>query len=160
MSAEPRMNKDSINFRCRMERCGNCCCGPFEGIGGNISNVEKRPFSEIVLTEEDLSALLRNGREDLVEEHVSELTGRTYHTMRTGDDGRCLAHTDGRCSVNGFKPTLCRAFPFYFDMFSGLCMIRCEGFSGDACTELRDCRGSIDAAMRMYAFWMEFYGDL
>ena len=141
-----------------MEKCKNSCCRSFDGIGGNIYNVEGRPFSEIVLTEGDLSTLLRNDRGDLVEERRSELTGKTYHILRTDDDGRCLAHTDGRCSVNGFKPTLCRAFPFYFDMFSGLCIIGCEGFSGSACTDLEDYRESVDAAKQMYWYWMEFYG--
>ena len=160
MSAEPRVKRDSINFRCRMEKCRNCCCGPFDGIGGRISNVEGRPFSEIALTGEDLTALISNGRGDLVEEHRSELTGKTYYTMKTDDDGRCLAHVDGLCSVNGFKPTLCKAFPFYFDMFSGLCTIRCEGFSDDESVDLEDCRKSIGAAKKMYEYWMEFYSHL
>ena len=160
MPAEPRMTNDSVNFQCCMERCKKCCCGPFDGIGGNISNVESRPFREIVLTGEDRCAFIENGRADLIEERISALTGKTYHIMRTDDDGRCLAYIDGCCSVNDFKPTVCRAFPFYFDMFTGLCAIRCEGFSDDTSAGLDEYRGSIEAAKKMYEFWIGFYDCL
>ena len=42
-----------INFACRMHLCQHSCCGPFAGVAADITNVEDRPFEEIVLTPED-----------------------------------------------------------------------------------------------------------
>ena len=142
-----------------MHLCQHSCCGPFSGITQNITSIENRPFEEIVLTEEDYAAIYSAGYADLVEEGYSPQTGKKYRKMSLQPDGTCRALCNGLCSINHVKPTLCKAFPFYFDMFSGLCAISCEGFSDEYWTEVENCKYAIDAAKKMYEFWLDFYSE-
>ena len=146
-----------INFSCRMHLCQHSCCGPFSGVANNITSIEDRPFEEIVLTPEDYKQIYSSGYIDLVEESYSPQTGKKYYKMALEPDGTCKALKNGLCSINSVKPTLCRAFPFYFDMFSGLCAINCEGFSDEYWTEIENCQYALEAAKKMYEFWLEFY---
>lgn len=146
-----------INFSCRMHLCQHSCCGPFAGVAQHIASVEDRPFEEIVLTPEDYKQIYSAGYADLIEESVSPQTGRTYYKMALEADGTCKALKKGLCSIQNVKPTLCRAFPFYFDMFAGLCAIDCDGFSDDYWTELENCQYALEAARKMYEFWLDFY---
>lgn len=148
-----------INFECKLDHCKKCCCGPFSGINSRLSNVEGRPFNEIVLTEEDYDLLYSYGRADLIKTGTFSMNGKKYYTMALNEDGSCKAWIEGRCSINKYKPTLCRAFPFYIDMFSGLCAIMCEGFTDEVCTDMDDMWPSLDAARKMYEFWVKFYRD-
>lgn len=152
-----KIKNGKINFSCRMHLCKQSCCGPFAGISEELSNVDKRPFDEIVLTPADYKRIYDNGYVNLIEEDISEQTGKRYYKMALASDGTCLALKNGLCSVNSIKPTLCKAFPFYIDMFSGLCAIKCDGFSDDYWTETENCRYALDAAREMYEFWIDFY---
>lgn len=146
-----------INFSCRMDKCKHSCCGPFAGISNEISNIDNRPFDEIVLTPEDREKLIQNGCEHLIEEGYSEQMGKKYYKMALEENGTCKAFKNGKCTIHEFSPTLCKAFPFYFDMFSGLCTIDCEGFSDEAWTDLKDYADYFDYAKKMYEFWIDFY---
>jgi Fe-S-cluster containining protein len=77
--------------------------------------------------------------------------------MSLEEDGACKAFKNGKCTINKIKPTLCKAFPFYFDMFTGLCAIYCEGFSDEYWTDLSEYQECFDAARKMYEFWIDFY---
>ena len=154
-----KIEDGKINFACKLDGCSHCCCGPFSGINKNLSNLEGRPFNEIVLTEEDYDRLMLHGRFDLVEEGHSEHLNKTYHRMILNEDGSCKAWVDGRCTINSIKPTLCEAFPFYIDMFSGLCAIMCEGFRDECITDMKECEPSLEAARKMYEFWTRFYRE-
>lgn len=146
-----------INFRCKMNNCKHTCCGPFEGISNELTNIDSRPFDEIVLTPEDYIRLIENGYEHLIEESISKVNGKKYFKMALAEDGTCKALKDGKCSIHYVNPTLCKAFPFYFDMFSGLCAIDCEGFSNDVEVDVGECADFIDNAKKMYQFWLDFY---
>ena len=102
-------------------------------------------------TEEERELLRR-------EEGFSEEMQKPYYKMALEEDGTCKAFVGGRCSIHELSPTLCKAFPFYFDMFSGLCAIACEGFSDDYWTDLEDWRPCFEEAKKMYEFWLDFYG--
>ena len=158
MSAgELKINDGKINFSCKMNECKHTCCGPFAGISDELNNIDKRPFDEIVLTEEDYNNLCENGYEHLIEEGVSEFNGKKYYKMALEKDGTCKAFVNGKCSIYKCSPTLCKAFPFYFDMFSGLCAISCEGFSDDKWVDIKALDGFLEPAKKMYRFWMDFY---
>lgn len=157
MSNRVIIKDGKINFACRHDRCEHSCCGPFSGISAEIESLDHRPFEEIVLTEEDYQALYKNGRADLIETGYSEEMQKPYYKIALHPDGTCKALVNGRCSIHEFSPTLCRAFPFYFDMFSGLCAIRCEGFSDDYWTPLEKYEPYFDAAKKMYEYWLRFY---
>ena len=146
-----------INFRCKANCCEHSCCGPFAGISSELTNIDARPFDEIVLTPEDYERMMENGLSDLIEEGVSRVNGKKYYKMALAPDGTCKALKDGKCSIYQFSPTLCKAFPFYFDMFSGLCTIDCEGFSGEHWVNIEEFDRFIDCAKKMYLFWMDFY---
>ena len=144
-----------INFSCRMHLCQHNCCGPFSGITSHLTNIEDRPFDEIVLTPADYKKIYSAGHAEVIEEAVSSHTGKKYYKMALEPNGTCKALC--LCTINDIKPTLCRAFPFYFDMFSGLCAIDCEGFSDEYWTELENCNYALEAAKEMYEFWLDFY---
>ena len=152
-----KIKNGMINFACRMHLCQHSCCGPFAGVAADITNVEDRPFEEIVLTPEDYKKIYSAGHAALIEEGYSEHMGKSYYKMALESDGTCRALRDGLCTIQDTKPTLCRAFPFYFDMFSGLCAIDCEGFSDEYWTEIENCQYALEAAKRMYEFCLDFY---
>jgi len=146
-----------INFCCKRELCGHSCCGPFCGVTKELDNIDKRPFDEIVLTEEDYRRLYENGYADLIEEGYSAEMKKKYYKMALEPDGTCKALIDGRCSIHAINPTLCKAFPFYFDMFSGLCAIKCEGFTPNVWSDLKEFTENFENAKKMYEFWLNFY---
>lgn len=154
---ELKIKDGKINFRCKAEQCKNCCCGPFEGITKELCSIDRRPFDEIVLTPEDYQCIYENGYADLIKTGYSKEMDKTYYKMDLEPDGTCKAWKNGKCVIHDFCPTLCKAFPFYFDMFSGLCAINCEGFSNDVWTDLEIYRDFFDNAKKMYEFWLDFY---
>lgn len=154
-----KIKDGKINFKCKQAHCQHSCCGPFEGITKELCSIDRRPFDEIVLTAEDYQKIYENGYVDLVEKGYSEEMQKEYYKMALEEDGTCKAWKNGRCSIHEFSPTLCQAFPFYFDMFSGLCAISCEGFSDDCWTDLKDYQSYFDNAKKMYEFWLEFYTE-
>jgi len=140
-----------------MNYCKNSCCGSFDGVTFNIGSIEKRPFDEIVLTADDFKRIYNSGYSDFIEDGYSEQMNKAYKKMSLESDGKCRAFFEGKCCINDIKPTLCCAFPFYFDMFSGLCAISCEGFTNDYWSEVSEFQSSFDAARKMYEFWIDFY---
>lgn len=139
-----------INFTCLREECPNSCCGPFGGVQRGIDSVDGREFSEIVLTPEDANCLNASGSS-----HLIELTVAGHYRMRLLEDGTCSALKNGRCSIHTMKPTLCRAFPFYVDMFVGLCAVtECPGFES-GWTRIEKLQDEIKAAKQMYRFWLD-----
>ena len=159
MENKLKVRDGKINFCCKAENCQHTCCGPFAGISAELTNIDNRPFDEIILTEEDVALFRENGREDLIEEGVSPVNGKKYYKIALESDGTCKAFKDGRCSIYQFSPTLCKAFPFYFDMFSGLCAIDCEGFSDEHWVDIKAFDKYIECAKKMYRYWMEFYSE-
>lgn len=145
-------------FKCLKSNCKKSCCGPFSGVSFELISLDKRPFSEIILTEEDSHTLIMNGFEHLFERVFSKKHGKHYHRMITAPDGECIAYEREKCSIYSIRPTLCKAFPFYIDVFAGLCVVKCPGVdvSND---DTNDCKPYIDAARKMYAFWLNFYDD-
>ena len=148
-----------INFFCNMFTCKHCCCGPFGGISEELASVDKRPFDEIVLTDEDYEKLFNNGYAYLIEDGYSDGMKKPYHKMALKEDGTCKAYKDGMCSIHDISPTLCKAFPFYFDMFSGLCAIQCDGFRKNEFTPIDNLKPYFENARKMYEFWLKFYTE-
>jgi len=102
------------------------------------------------LTDDDASRLLAAGCS-----HLIEPTEPGHYRMKLLEDGTCTAFIDGRCSIHKIKPTLCRAFPFYVDMFVGLCGVtECPGFDS-GWTKVEDLQEEVQAAKEMYSFWLD-----
>jgi Fe-S-cluster containining protein len=139
-----------INFTCLKEECPNSCCGPFGGVQRGIDSVEGREFSEIALTPHDAHKIVQGGYS-----HLIERTSSGQYKMRLLDDGTCSGLEGGRCSIHAVKPTICRAFPFYVDMFVGLCGVtECPGF-GSGWTKIEKLQDEVQAAKEMYTFWLD-----
>jgi len=154
-----KIKDGKVNFRCKTSSCQHSCCGPFSGVSTELTNIDERPFDEIVLTTDDYNNLVENGYGHLIEKGVSKVNGKEYFKMALFEDGSCKAFKDGKCSIYKNSPTLCKAFPFYFDMFSGLCAIDCEGFSDDTWVDIASVQPMIDRAKKMYQFWIDFYNN-
>lgn len=144
------IKEGQINFACLREDCPTSCCGPFGGVQRGIDSVAGRRFSEITLTDDDARKLLEGGCS-----HLMEATADGHNRMKLLEDGTCSALKDGRCSIHKIKPTICRAFPFYVDMFVGLCGVtECPGF-GSGWTPIEDLQDEVKAAKEMYSFWLD-----
>lgn len=152
-----KIEDGKINFSCKMGACKHSCCGPFSAITENLGNLDQRPFDEIVLTPKDYEKLVYEGFSDLIEEGFSKDMKKPYYRMALEADGTCKAFKNGKCAIQAYKPTLCRAFPFYFDMFTGLCAINCEGFDETHRTDLSALEPCLEAAREMYSYWIDFY---
>lgn len=142
-----------INFICLGEECPTPCCGRFTGINNNIEPVFGKGFHEIYLTEADMDTIRQNGYS-----FYTTINHEGKYVMALNEDTSCKAFCGGKCAIHEYKPTLCRAFPFYFDMFVGLCGItgECPGF-GEGWTPVKDLFDDIKAACKMYEFWL---GDI
>ena len=145
-------------FFCLQDQCPKSCCGPFDGISNQLISIDSRPFREIVLTQDDTLRLTQNGFSHYFEVDYSTATKKAYRKMVLADDGTCIAFQGGKCTIHAISPTLCKAFPFYYDMFSGLCVITCAGirqFHKDF--DILKYDFYIQNAKKMYEFWLDFY---
>jgi len=141
-----------INYSCLVGDCPSSCCGPFGGVKSGLDSLDGIDFSEIILTPNDSDKIITSGNV-----HFVELTDKGYYRMKLHSDGACTAFINGKCSIHTVKPSICRAFPFYIDMFVGLCTVSgsCPGCGGEAWTNLNDLSLEISAAKDMYEFWIE-----
>jgi len=145
-----QINEGKINFTCLQDACPSSCCGPFGGVQRGIDSVEGRRFSDIVLTAQDAQRIVEAGFS-----HLTESVDEGKFRMRLQEDGTCTAFRNGICTIHKVKPTLCRAFPFYVDMFVGLCGVTaCPGF-GAGWTKIEDLQDEVKAAKEMYTFWLD-----
>ncbi|MBU2531679.1 MAG: YkgJ family cysteine cluster protein [Alphaproteobacteria bacterium] len=162
-----------INFRCLAEECPNSCCGPFAGVEklkaalrkSDLSealgesedyffeNEEQTIFTLIRLRQADVEKLLGHGFGDMiVRRKVGE---QLLYFLRLKRDGSCHALDEkGRCTIYAARPAVCRAFPFYVDMFGGLSMIEsCPGVGAGRST-LKDHSDEISAVRELYEMWL------
>ena len=161
-----------LPFRCLGEACPNTCCGPFHGtravdaaltyddlgaVTGTDSDINPERvsiFSQIRLTDQDIERLQAAGYDWLMIRRGDPDAPDYY--MRLQDDGSCAAlGSDRLCGIHPHRPTICRAFPFYVDLFAGLSMVSsCPGVGAGEQTVAR-LRPEITAAVEMYEFWTE-----
>lgn len=163
-----------VGFACLGSACPNTCCGPFHGtralvalrsadelgevIGTDASgesdvDLEVSIFAQIRLLEEDVQRLQEAGLEHMIVRRGSQIDPAYF--LRLNSDGSCAALSEHKlCTIYQARPTLCRAFPFYFDLFAGLSMVEsCPGVGAGEST-LDELAGSIDAAIEMYEHWI------
>lgn len=111
-------------------------------------------FAQIRLTSEDVHRLRAAGLDHFMV-YRGDPSDPSYY-LRLQADGSCAALAANKlCSIHPHRPTLCRAFPFYFDLFAGLCMVdACPGVGAESqpAEALSD---EIEAATTMYDFWIK-----
>ena len=164
---------DRIPFACLGTECPNNCCGPFTGLeslqaalaisdlgvpfrGENDIrlNANVSIFAQIRLTQEDVRRLQDDGLDYIILRRGA--AHNPAYFLRLTPDGACTAlTTDRMCGIHKSRPTICRAFPFYIDLFAGLSLIKaCPGVnSGES--ELIYLKEEIMAAATMYHFWIK-----
>jgi len=153
-------NTNDIRFNCLLQKCPSSCCSVFNGISSNLISFEKRPFTEIILTCEDVECIVKEGFEYYIESYFNK--NFIIYKMKTFEDGTCHAFKDGFCNIQKCKPTICNAYPFYIDQISGLCCIDCPGVATDS-SSLNDQKQnikSIYSAIKMQEFWINYYKKL
>lgn len=159
-----------IPFVCLGSDCPSSCCGPFHGtralrsirtiedLGGALDRGEGAGeaasiFAQIRLTDEDVVRLQRAGLDRMMVYRGDP--DDPSHYLRLREDGTCSALTRaGTCSIHKNRPTICRAFPFYLDLFAGLSMVEaCPGVgAGDQ--PLSNLKEEVQSAIAMYRFWV------
>lgn|GEM_PF-1293636 len=164
-----------LPFTCLGSSCPNTCCGPFHGtralqpvlshadlgtvLGRDGDGDAERVsiFAQIRLTDVDVLRLQSAGLDHLITRR-GDLSAPQYY-MKLDSDGSCAALArDGLCGIHAQRPTICRAFPFYVDLFAGLSMVgSCPGVGAGEQT-VEKLQPEIDAASEMYEFWLRQLG--
>jgi len=161
-----------VPFTCIGSECPTPCCGPFHGtralapvmshsdlgpvFGGDADVDPERVsiFAQIRLTSNDVERMQAAGHDHLMVRRGD--TAAPDYYMRLQADGSCSALAgDGLCSIHPHRPTICRAFPFYIDLFAGLSMVEsCPGV-GAGEQPIENLKTEVDAAVEMYEFWIK-----
>lgn len=164
-----------VSWACLGSECPNTCCGPFHGIDFTNSIVETTELGKIVqgpydpqvedfsdkisifgqirLTLEDVERLQSGGLDSVIVRR-GDPDNPSYY-LKLEEDGSCaMLNEDNTCSIYEYRPTVCRAFPFYYDLFAGLCIVKaCPGID-QGNTPIDEVREEIEAAKDMYKFWL------
>lgn len=144
------MNLDQ-KFYCNKQNCKKSCCGAFDGVSDRIAPIDNRSFKEIVLTLYDLEKIIASEFVDYIYIAKDGL-GR----VKTKTDGSCLAYESGQCLINDVKPTICRSFPLYLDIFVGLCTVKdCTAVKDEH--NIKSYQNEIKYFLEMCEFWMSYY---
>lgn len=138
-------------FCCRQQECTKSCCGIYAGFSDKLNSVDGRSFTDIILTDDDAQSLLNSEYRDLV-----YLGDDGLYRIATAEDGVCCAYRLGRCLINDLKPTICKCFPLYLDIFIGLCSQK-ECIAVDAQYKLLNFRNELEPLLNMCEFWITYY---
>lgn len=138
-------------FSCLGKDCPNHCCGPYNGISSNLRPLGNVQMSEIILLSKDAEALEHAGYSHLI---CTDPDGKVR--INTAPDGTCAALVDGRCSVYDYRPAICRAYPLYLDIYSGVCALtECKAVPEDM--RLEDYPEALENLLDIYQHWIDQY---
>lgn len=138
-------------FHCLGEDCPNSCCGSFCSVSNRLRPTGQISFQEIILLPRDREALVQAGREDLIVDKPNGISA-----IKTAKDGTCAVLKQGRCAVYQARPTICKCFPLYIDLYAGICIDESCPNSGGLTLESFDAQTK-DALLEIYAYWIEIY---
>ena len=144
------MNEKPI-FKCLKNECPSHCCGDFMGISDRLISLSGLNFSEIILTQEDKERLEKASLSKLIVKRNDGL-----FTIKTSKGGTCAALFDGQCSIYELRPSICKAFPLYLDLYVGLCADKSCPQSG-VLKEYPEYKESLRSLIDIYSFWIEYY---
>lgn len=145
------MSQNKQKFNCLGAACPNHCCGAYTGISPNLQTTGSTLFSEIVLLPEDVSRIQEAGYEHLIVHKNDKLS-----CIKTAPDGTCAALSNGRCAIYDYRPSICRAYPLYLDMYTGVCLLKeCPGVSEDI--SIADFSYNLNYLLNIYQYWINFY---
>ena len=145
------MEEKNVGFSCLGAACPNHCCGAFSGLSGKLKKLDKLAFTEIVLLPEDVTRIREAGKAAYIVRKDPDL-----FTMKTEKDGTCAALHEGRCELYDVRPSLCKAYPLYLDLFAGLCYVsECPAF--DPQMPVSEYRDALRHLLDVYQYWIDRY---
>ena len=120
--------KTEINFTCLKEKCPNSCCGPFKGMEEHLVSLFGLKLCDIpLITKETVKVIKKLGKQDKIFFH-KELK---IWFIKLNEDKSCPFWKNGLCEIYFKKPLVCSAYPFYIDLFAGICVDKsCPGIGG------------------------------
>ncbi len=143
------MNKKC--FKCLREQCSKPCCGPYSAISPQLQPLGSVLPTEIVLTPKDINLLKTAKRDDLICYEKEKLP-----RIKTDFDGTCAAFKNGQCEIYPNRPSICKAYPLYMDMYMGVCLLKeCPGCFEDA--DIDAFSESISCLLDVYQYWIDHY---
>lgn len=137
-------------FECVGDKCTRSCCGEFDGISPLLRSLEGRRFSDIILTPQDASRLLASEYSQLIYRDEDGL-----YKIKTDSDGTCSAFRDYKCVINDIKPTVCKGYPLYLDMFIGPCVLK-DCFAVKPEDDYGTYLNELEPMLDMYEFWIKY----
>lgn len=147
---------DKVNnagFACLGKGCPNHCCGAFNGVSDKLRELDVFAFSEIVLLPDDIRRIRQAGKEDYIARKEDGIW-----TMKTADDGTCAALRGGRCDIYEVRPSLCKAYPLYLDLFAGLCCVtECPAF--DPAAPHQAYQEALRSLLDVMQYWINRYRE-
>lgn len=147
----------NYSFSCKCDQCppDKQCCGEFDGISNCLTPVGNHAFSDIVLTNADVEKMKSNGLDDIFENRDG------LFFLKLNKNGSCpYFSADGTCLIYESRPSLCKAYPLYLDMFGGLCYINsCPGV-GSQTSAYESYAPQINALLNIYQYLIDHYRSL
>lgn len=124
MKALLRKNKhgeQEINWICLKENCPENCCGYFRDRLPNYLSIKGIKHDEILILPKEISGILNK--------YIVKKKGNHY--LKLKKNRFCPIFANGKCNQFDIRPSVCRAYPFYIDLFTGLNIdITCPSIGG------------------------------
>ncbi|MFA7319552.1 MAG: YkgJ family cysteine cluster protein [Parcubacteria group bacterium] len=134
-----------INWVCIGAKCNKNCCGHFVDKIPSYVSLENIKHDEIILLPKEVKKYDSNK----LAHHAVNIRGNTYIKLNNSDRS-CPFLDRGKCSRYSLRPALCRAYPFYIDLFSGINIdLSCPGVGG-GWTKVADIKDNLESLVMVY----------
>jgi len=133
-----------INWVCLKDKCPQNCCGYFEGNLTRHVSINNIEHHDIIILPKEAEKFKSAG----LGEYLEEKKENFY--FKLGEDRSCPFFKNNKCSQYKNRPSLCRAYPFYIDLFSGLNIdTGCPGV-GKGWTNIKKIKPFLKALIKVY----------
>ena len=144
-----KIKNGKINWICLRDKCTKSCCGSFKDRNRKYSQLYTPCFNigheQILLTPRDKKII----KKIKGQKFIKILNDRNLY-IKLNKNGSCPFLKNGLCSIYTIRPQICRAYPFYLDLASGLNVdVLCPGI-GKGWTEIKAIRKYIKAMVKIY----------
>lgn len=102
--------EQEINWTCLREKCPENCCGYFRDRSPDYRSVKGIHHDEMLILSDEVG----NFSDDVLSRQ-----GKNYY-LKLEKDRSCPLFNAGKCKQFEDRPSVCKAYPFYIDLFTGL----------------------------------------
>ena len=132
--------EQEINWTCLKEKCPENCCGFFRDRLPDYRSVKGIHHDEIFILPDEIGN---------VPHGVLSRRKKDYY-LKLKKDRSCPLFDAGKCKQFENRPSVCKAFPFYIDLFTGLNIdMTCPG-AGGGWTKVEKIKPLLRALLRCY----------